>query len=126
MESGKKIIEQEIKYNSKLSCLEYNSGMDLLGAGDEKGRLPLFDLKTKKAVKLIKTEKQIEIKYFYMFNCIHLKFSYDGLVAYFSQENNIFEVDLRTEHLIYNSKNGINKILDEGFSSQIEEVGFII
>ena len=52
----------EIKYNSLITTLDFNVNNSLLMGGDEKGRIPFFDVRTEKTVKLIKTDLSSEIK----------------------------------------------------------------
>ena len=60
------IIKDEIKYSALITNLEYNSMSSLLAVGDQNGRISLFDVRSNKAVKLIKnTNAKIDVKYIF-------------------------------------------------------------
>jgi hypothetical protein len=54
-----KLIKDEIKYTVNITAIDYNHKLNLLSVGDKNGRISLFDVRTNKPIKLIKTKVAI-------------------------------------------------------------------
>jgi hypothetical protein len=57
---GNNCKKSVIDYYSKMNCLAYSEG--LIYAGDEKGRIAVFDIRVGKAVKVVITGDSSDVK----------------------------------------------------------------
>ena len=57
------LIKEEIRYPNLMTSIKNLPGINLLTAGDEKGKITFFDIRVSKPVKLINTNASMDIKY---------------------------------------------------------------